>query len=305
MGTIRTVTGDLDAKEIGVALPHEHLFFDLRGPSRPKDLEVDREAIIEVVLPSLLALKARGASTLFECSTGGIGRDPLILKGLADRGGIKVVAPTGMYKDPFMPQWVRDGNADEVTDWMRNEIRRGIEGTSVKAGFIKLAATSEGLTALEAKVLRAAARAASDTGAAIADHTENGAVLLQEVRVLKEERFDLGKFIWVHAHVEPDLAQHVRAAEMGINIEYDAIGGDKPDGFFIGLIREMAAKGHEGRVLLSQDAGGYDAGEPGGGKPRDMCYIFDRFLPAMEAEGMKRLIPEMITDNPRRVFELT
>lgn len=306
-GKIRTVLGEIDSKDMGLTLPHEHLFFDLRGPERPPDFHVDREEVVETVLSSLLALKERGVSTLFECSTGGIGRNPLVLEALARRSGVNIVAPAGFYKEPFMPNWVHSKTVNELVDWMREEIQTGIEKTSVKAGFIKLAATNEGLTALEEKVLRAAARASTDTGAAIAEHTGgpmSGSVLLQEMKVLGEEHFDLGKFIWVHAHSELDISRHIKAAEAGINIEYDAIGGDKPDDFFIGLVKRMAEKGHERQILLSQDAGGYNAAEPGGGQPRDLCYIADHFLRRMEREGMKELIPQLMIENPRRIFEL-
>ncbi len=304
---IRTVLGDINSKDLGLTLPHEHLFFDLRGPSRPQDFRVDQEEVVKTVLPSLLALKERGVSTLFECSTGGIGRDPPILEALARRSGVNIVAPTGLYKEPFMPNWARSKTVDELADWMREEIQTGIEKTPVKAGFIKLAATNEGLTPLEEKVLRAAAKAAEDSGAAIAQHTsgpQSGSVLLQEMKVLRKEGFNLRKFIWVHAHSEPDISLHIRAAEAGINVEYDAIGGGKPDDFFIDLIKRMVAEGHEGRLLLSQDAGGYNAAEPGGGKPRDLYYIIDHFLPRMEREGMKELIPLIMIENPRGTFEL-
>ena len=306
-GKIHTVLGEINSKDMGLTLPHEHLFFDLRGAARPRDFRVDREEVVKTVLPSLLALRKRGVSTLFECSTGGIGRDPLILEALGRGSGVNIVAPGGLYKETFMPSWVRSRTADELAEWMREEIQMGIENTSVKAGFIKLAATNEGLTALEEKVLRAAARAAKDTGSAIAQHTSgprSGSILLREMEVLREEHFDVSKFVWVHAHSESDISVHMKAAEAGVNLEYDAIGGDQPDEFFIGLIKRMVLQRHEGRILLSQDAGGYNAAEPRGGKPRDLCYIIDQFLPRMEREGMKDLIPLMMIENPRRTFEL-
>jgi len=304
LAKIQTILGDIDPKDIGLTLPHEHLFFDLRGPARPEGAYVDRREVVRVVLPSLLSLKEKGVSTLFECSTGGIGRDHLILHDLAKMSHINVVAPTGLYKEHFMPQWVKSKTVNQLTDWMSEEIQIGIGGTPMKAGFIKLAATGGGLTALEEKVLRAAAKASERTGAAISDHTESGSILLQEVKVLRDEDFDLGKFVWVHAHAEPDIAHHIRAADIGINVEYDAIGGDKPDEFFMDLVKKMASEGHEDKILLSQDAGGYNAAEPVGGKPRDLSYIVDRFIPKMKAEGMNDLIPTIMVDNPRRIFEL-
>jgi len=307
-GKIHTVLGEIDVKDMGLTLPHEHLFFDLRVRSRPRDFRVDPEEVAKTVVPSLLALKDRGVSTLFECSTGGIGRDPLILEALARRSGLNVVAPTGFYKETFMPDWVRDRTVDELADWMKEDIQTGMENTSVKAGFIKAAATDDGLTELEEKVLRGAARAAEETGAAIAEHTSgprSGLTMLKEMKVLRDEGFNLRKFIWVHAHSELDLSLHIKAAEAGINVEYDAVGGGQPDDFFIDLVKRMVRNGYETHMLLSQDAGGYNAAEPGGGKPRDLCYIIDHFLPSMQREGMKDLIPVIMIENPRRTFELT
>lgn len=306
-GKTQTVLSQIDSKEMGLTLPHEHLFYDMRGASRPEGLHVDREEVVETVLPSLRALKKRGVSTLVECSTGGIGREPLILEALGRKSRIHVVAPTGFYKEPFMPSWIREKTINELADFMREEIETGIEGTPVKAGFIKLAASNEGLTELEEKILRAAARASKKTGAAIAEHTSgqmSGSILLQELKVLREELFDLRKFIWVHAHSEPDISLHMKAAEMGVNIEYDAIGGGKPDDFFVSLIQRMVEKGKQKHVLISQDAGGYNAAEPRGGRPRDMCYIIDHFLPKLEREGTSELIRLIMKENPRRVFEL-
>ncbi|MGQ9514903.1 MAG: hypothetical protein ACUVTL_07650 [Thermoproteota archaeon] len=215
MGKIRNVFGDIDSKKIGVMLPHEHLFFDLRGPQPDRIIKFDMKEVVKTFLPSLIVLKQKGASTLVECSTGGIGREPNILKILASRSGINILAPAGLYKEPFMPSWVRSKSIEELADFMREEIQEGIDGTSVRAGFIKLAASDGGLTFLEEKVLRVA----KDTGVAISYHTSSREVLQKEVKVLKEERFDVVKFVWVHAHAEPDIAKHFDAANEGMNVE--------------------------------------------------------------------------------------
>jgi phosphotriesterase-related protein len=106
---------------------------------------------------------------------------------------------------------------------MVQEVTEGIEGTGIRAGFIKLAASDEGLTPMEVRLLRAAAHAALQTGAAIASHTTVGAVALQQVDIIEEEGLDPRRFVWIHAHCEPDLALHLRLARRGAFLEYDAI----------------------------------------------------------------------------------
>ena len=83
----------------------------------------------------------------------------------------------------------------------------------MRAGFIKLAMSDDGPTALEIRNLRAAARASQNTGAVIAVHTIGGRIAKQEMDVLEEEGLDLSRFIWVHAQTEPDSSIRKEAAQ--------------------------------------------------------------------------------------------
>ena len=53
-----------------------------------------------------------------------------------------------------------------------------------------------------------------------------------------------------------------------------------------------------GRVLISQDAGWFHVGEPGGGKFRPFTYLFTDFVPKLEAGEAEQLLAK----NPRRAF---
>ncbi|MFN8563714.1 MAG: hypothetical protein U0703_19330 [Anaerolineae bacterium] len=44
--------------------------------------------------------------------------------------------------------------------------------------------------------------------------------------MLEDAGHDLSRFIWVHAHTEPDTAQHVEAARRGVWLEFDAVGAE-------------------------------------------------------------------------------
>ena len=54
----------------------------------------------------------------------------------------------------------------------------------MRAAFIKLSAGDDGLTPLETRILRAAARAARPTGAVIASHTIRGRVVADQLEIL-------------------------------------------------------------------------------------------------------------------------
>ncbi len=51
-------------------------------------------------------------------------------------------------------------------------------------------------------------------------------------------------------------------------------------------------------MLISQDAGYYRPGEPGGGKFRPYSVIYEQFLPTLKAEWRKTLM----LDNPLLAF---
>jgi phosphotriesterase-related protein len=106
------------------------------------------------------------------CSGIGVGRNVSIVARVSQESALPVVVPTGVYgRDNFAPPEHQKMTEDELTALFVKELREGIEDTGIKAGFIKIATGSAPMTALEEKFLRAAGRAASQTGAAIAGHT--------------------------------------------------------------------------------------------------------------------------------------
>ena len=65
----------------------------------------------------------------------------------------------------------------------------------------------------------------------------------------------------------------------------------------------MKEQGLLGRVLVSQDAGWYRVGEPGGGEFRGFDTLFAKFVPALIAAGFtKAEVQQLLVDNPRRAL---
>jgi phosphotriesterase-related protein len=57
------------------------------------------------------------------------------------------------------------------------------------------------------------------------------------------------------------------------------------------------------RVLVSQDAGWYHVGEPGGGSYRTHGFLFDTFVPALRARGLGEAdVRRLLVDNPAAAF---
>jgi phosphotriesterase-related protein len=213
------------------------------------------------------------------------------------------VVPTGIYREPWVPQWAHEASEDALYEWMLGELTDEIEGSGVQAAWIKLSAGDRGITESETKILRAAARAGVETGAVIGSHTQRGRVVRDQLDILEEMGYTPQRFIWIHAQSDT-MDLNLEMARRGAWIEYDAIGGQgRGDAFWIDRITRMLEAGLGEQVMLSHDRGWYDPGKPGGGTPRPFTYISERFLPQLQAAGVDEATIQLLTaDNPFRAF---
>jgi phosphotriesterase-related protein len=307
---LQTVNGPVPIERLGLILPHEHLFTDLRGPLVPGYARADPKVVGQVMAPYLAAAHKAGVTALVECSTVGVGRNVAVLQHLASITPIHIVAPTGVYREAYVPPRLQALSARELArEWTR-DLNEGIDGTPVRAGFIKVCASDDGPTPLEERILQAAALTSQQTGAAIASHTASGAIARRQIEILASAGLDLRRFIWVHAMLEPDPARHIEAARQGVYVEFDAIGaGWASQSDMLDFTLALLEAGHAEQILLSHDAGWYDPSQPDGqpedGGIRGYTALTADFLPALRARGVTDELLHLLTvTNPARAFGL-
>jgi phosphotriesterase-related protein len=304
---IYTLKGPVDVDTLGLILPHEHLFTDLRGPHVPEYAQGEPAAVRKVVSPYLAEAAAAGATALVECSTMGVGRNLNVLQSLADATSMHIIAPTGVYREAFIPVSLRESNEDELAELWTKELTEGMEGTSIRAGFIKLAMSDDGPTPLEIRNLRAAVKASQRTGAVIASHTIGGAVAKKEMDVLEDAGHDLRRFIWIHAQTEPDVSVLKAAARRGAYVELDSVGAphqSQPE--LLDVTVALISAGYIDHLLLSHDAGWYNPANPNGMPDagyRGYTALMKEFSPALAARGISdEQIRQITVVNPARAF---
>jgi phosphotriesterase-related protein len=305
MTALITTLGAKMLAEVGMILPHEHIFVDLRTPDQPGYGEGKAADVIRLMGPEIEHLRALGVGALVECSPEGVGRRADILKAVSEATNFPLVAPTGVYREPWVPAWVYRSDEEELFEWMKTELEGEIGETGVQAGFVKLSAGDDGITETETKILRAACRAARSSRSAIGSHTIRGRVVRDQVRIVEQEDYDPTRFIWIHAQVEEDFNINLEIARRGVWIEYDGIGDERPgaDEFYIGRIQRMLEAGFEGQLLLSMDRGWYDPAQPGGGTPRPFTYVHEVFLPKLRKAGVKEdVVKRLVGENPFKAF---
>ncbi len=95
---IETVTGPIDAAELGVTLMHEHVLVDFIGASEVSRSRYDADAVVATVLPYLRQVRALGCQTIVECTPAYLGRDVQLLQRLSEASGVRILSNTGLLR---------------------------------------------------------------------------------------------------------------------------------------------------------------------------------------------------------------
>lgn len=302
MARLITTLGDYEREDLAMILPHEHVFVDLRTPDQPGYAEADPHAVVALMAPRIEEIKALGVTALVECSTGGVGLRVDIDLAVSKATDFPIVVPTGNYREPWIPQWVREADDAELEAYMLGHLTEGIGDTGVKAAWIKLSAGDDGMTPLEQRILKAAARAGKATSALIGSHTIKGRVALDQIAVIEEQGYSANRYLWIHTQEEPDFALHREVAGRGAWIEYDCAGRWE-DEKVVDLILRALEAGLGDRLLLSHDLGWFDPAIEGGGTPKPYTRLSAHILPMLRAKGIgEETLTRLTHTNPFNAF---
>ena len=96
---VNTVLGPVDVDDLGVTLPHEHLYNDqfLVYTSNRDARMYDTEMMVEEVQRYADA----GGGTMFEVTPKDLGRNPTGIAEIARRTGLNILMSTGRYREEF------------------------------------------------------------------------------------------------------------------------------------------------------------------------------------------------------------
>ena len=98
MAIINSVLGEIDSKNLGFTLMHEHVMVAASGLSThyPDLLGANRE---QRAIECLKTAKAHGIDTMLDATTFDLGRDPALLKTVAEASGVNLINVTGWWLD--------------------------------------------------------------------------------------------------------------------------------------------------------------------------------------------------------------
>jgi predicted metal-dependent phosphotriesterase family hydrolase len=299
---IMTALGPIRPEEFGFALHHEHVIANPVAANDP-DLVLDDP---EASLAELELFHAAGGRGLVDMSTADYGRDIQAMSEIAAHSPVHLVIATGHHKDLYAAPYAGEDSVNQITERNIRELTEGIDGTSIRAGVIKAGTSLDEITAVEERVLRAAARAHLATGAPISTHTERGTMALEQVAIFKEDGGDPSRVIIGHMDHRLDEEHLKSLLNTGPFVSFDQLSKTQygSDEARAAMVKTLVDAGYSSQLLLSGDLARKSKLRAYGGEP-GWTYLIDHFpLMLMDAGLDAATVRELFVQNPARALTI-
>jgi phosphotriesterase-related protein len=301
---IMTVTGPLDTLPSGALLPHEHVM-SIFGRDRQDRFAYDEERLFGATIPYLRHLRSIGLGAIADCTAAGIGRRPDLLQVISRESGVAILSNTGYYgaaRGRYLPEDLALLSTREISErWIR-EYDEGIDGSGIRPGFIKTGIDDDRLSAVDRKLIAAAALAHRRTGLLIQTHTGDHPRAAGEIlEILRLEGVHPSAWVWVHAHLVQEVTHLIRRAHQGCWVSLDGVHAER-DTSIIATLLVLKAEGLLGRVLLSHDGNTYTAE----GSRRSYDHLLTEFRGKLLGAGFTEAEFDILSrENPSRAFGIS
>lgn len=258
-GEVQTVLAPIPSENLGISLPHEHLFVDLSSaldhykPTVPEEVELyyqpvaldnlwwvvyhpvsNRDNLLlqdeELAIRETLFFKNAGGGTIVDMSNQYMGRNPQALVRVSQATGLNIIMASGYYLEITHPAGMDSKTEEEICQEIVREVMEGVGNTGIRAGIIGEIGCSEPITENERKALRAAAKAQQRTGAPLSVHPgrkpkPDASGCLEIISILGEAGADINQVVL--CHIDRTLRkpeERRQLAETGCYLEYDIFG---------------------------------------------------------------------------------
>ncbi|HTA06797.1 MAG TPA: hypothetical protein VK774_10570, partial [Solirubrobacteraceae bacterium] len=206
MSEVQTVQGPVEADELGLTLAHEHVRFRDEAVAEQWPGRYDDQLELEAALLAVNQAKDRGVRTIVDPTAMFGGRDVRFMKRVAEETGVRIVACTGIYSYDYLPHYFANRDVDVMADHFVEDIEIGVQGTDIRAAFLKCAADAAGVTDNVEKIHRACARACVQTGAPIMAHSMPAVGTgPRQLEIFREEGVDMTKVHVAHCGDSDDI----------------------------------------------------------------------------------------------------
>src|SRR5699024_1613963 len=304
--SIETVTGTISIDEMGKTLIHEHFLFGYPGFEGDVTLGPfnQKEAVENAVIAARNMMK-NGVETVIDPTPNECGRNPEVLKKVAEITGLQIICATGFYYEgegapPYFKFRQMLGTAErDIYEMFITEVNDGIAKTGIRPGIIKLASSKDEITPYERMFFEAAARVHRETGILLVTHTQEGTMGPEQAKLLIDLGVDPTKIIIGHMCGNTDPAYHKRVLQTGVKIGFDRFGiqqfvGAPMDEERIVTLSQLVKEGYENQIMLSHDSINHWLGRPPEMneaaaslvKNWHPTHLFEHIIPELRARGI-------------------
>lgn len=266
MREIMTVLGPIIPKELGFCQCHEHILL-----SKGRSFELNPTLCVDDISKSsqeLLRYRRAGGRSLVDAQPGGCNRMTKELAKISAASGVHIIASTGFHKLIFYPKthWLHRASVKQLTKFFTEELENGMytdidtvfSGSQCphRAGIIKTALDTQGLTPEYQRLFTAAANASKITDKSLMIHVEQGVNPTKLLDFLLTLNVNPTRLIFCHMdRACADKQLHLDILKHGCYLEYDTIGRLKyhSDEEEIKLIKTILSAGYTKQLLYSLD----------------------------------------------------
>jgi phosphotriesterase-related protein len=315
MSEVQTVQGPIEADQLGVTLVHEHLRFRDEAVAAEWPGRYDEQLELDAALLAVNDAKQRGVRTIVDPTAMFGGRDVRFMARVAERTGVQVIACTGIYSYDYLPHYFANRDIDVMADHFVEDIEIGVQGTDIRAAFLKCAADAAGVTDNVEKIHRAVARASVQTGAPIMAHSMPAVGTgPRQIEIFAEEGVDMAKVQIAHCGDSDDIEYIQGLIEQGVYVGLDRYGLEMylPIDKRNAIVAELLRRGQAERLMISQDFCATIDWYPPEAAPMfesqgairkwSMTLVFDEVVPALREQGAMddAAFETVFVENPKR-----
>ncbi|CAN5192637.1 hypothetical protein BH11ACT2_BH11ACT2_11290 [soil metagenome] len=330
---IHATSGEIRPDQLGVTLPHEHVFINMTKTSPGNGFVTvwdERKRELE-------AYAAVGGGTMFDLTNGELSdfaapplydADPAHLhqnpvtgsrsianvaatRELAELTGVTVVLGTGHYHDAYLDKaWFDRTSTSALADYLIADLVEEIPGTGVRAGIIgEIASDLPYITAREERSFRAAGRASAQTGAMISTHAPTFATGGAQIDLLLESGASADRIVIGHSDTVKDVGYSLELLRRGVFVQYDCMMSCKVGGSLVmpelerrvGYVKAVIDAGYQSQLLLSHDV--CERSHQGANGGTGYTFLFEEFAEFAVAAGIDpAVLTEIHVTNPRRAL---
>jgi phosphotriesterase-related protein len=315
MADVQTVQGSVEAGELGVVLIHEHVRFRDEAVAAEWPERYDEQAEFAAAIEAVSAAKDRGVQTIVDPTAMFGGRDVRFMARVAQETGVRIVACTGIYSYDYLPHYFENRDIDAMAEHFIADLQGGVQGTDIKAAFLKCAADAPGVTEHVEKIHRAVARASAQTGAPIMAHSMPAVGTgPRQVEIFEEEGVDLSRVQIAHCGDTDDVGYIEALIDKGVYVGLDRYGLEMflPIDKRNATAAELLRRGHAERLVISQDFCPTIDWYPEEARPVfesqgairgwSMTLVFDEVVPTLREQGVldDQTFQTIFVENPAR-----